>query len=207
MIELDRADEVLAALATDYEDWAPDLGALDAFLTPWTGSALRHLSANAPYDVIDFAYAARSRENRWNVAGQPTLYLAGDAGVLAAEWGRHPIDDRSSQVAHRAAERTVYRLRLSLDAILDLRPPAIWSLLSLMDVPLCFTNRAVARAAAAAVREGSRAQAILVPSVAFLDDLSRWNLVVFLDKLPASPRSWIQRVETVGPLHWGEAGG
>jgi hypothetical protein len=27
----------------------------------------------------------------------------------------------------------------------------------------------------------------------------------FLDKLPADPHVWIQRVETVGPLRWGSA--
>ncbi len=135
----------------------------------------------------------------------PTLYLAGDAGIVAAEWGRHLINDRSPDIARRAAERIVYRLRLSLNAVLDLRQPEIWRRLSLVDAPFCFIDRAVTRAAAQAIREGSGAQAILVPSVAFLDDLTRWNLVVFLDKLPADPHVWIQRVETVGPLRWGSA--
>jgi hypothetical protein len=43
---------------------------------------------------------------------------------------------------------------------------------------------------------------MLVPSIAFLDDLTRWNLVVFLDKMPKETDSWITHVERVGPLSW-----
>lgn len=180
------------------------MGALDDQITQWTGSALRHLSANAPYDVTDFSYAARSRENRWNAHGEPTLYLAGDAGVVVAEWGRHLIDARSQRIARRVADHTVYRLHLSLEAVLDLTQPAIWGQLPLTNPPLGFTDIETTRHTARVIRRTSAAQAILVPSVAFLDDLTRWNLVVFLDKLPADPHAWIQRVETVGPLRWGD---
>jgi hypothetical protein len=34
-------------------------------------------------------------------------------------------------------------------------------------------------------------QALLVPSVAFLDDQARWNLVLFLEKLPPDPSRFI----------------
>lgn len=184
--------------------WAPELGALDAHLFPWTGSALRHLAANAPYDVTDFSYAGKSRENRWNTLGEPTVYLAGDAGVVVAEWGRHLIDERSMAIARRTAQRTVYRLHLSLNNVLDIRQPAVWRHLPIANPPFCFTDIAITRQAAHLVRQPTNAQAILVPSVAFLDDLTRWNLVVFLDKLPADPHAWIQRVEAVGPLRWGD---
>lgn len=43
---------------------------------------------------------------------------------------------------------------------------------------------------------------MLVPSIAFLDDLTRWNLVVFLEKLPTDSASWIHRTEYIGPLRW-----
>jgi len=46
----------------------------------WTGEAYRHIPVTAK-DVLDFRWAAASNENRWNAAGEPTLYLAGDIGT------------------------------------------------------------------------------------------------------------------------------
>lgn len=57
-------------------------------------------------------------------------------------------------------------------------------------------------ASVARIRGELSAQAMLVPWIAFLDDLTRWNLVIFLDKLPANPPDWIHRVEPLGPLRW-----
>lgn len=31
--------------------------------------------------IMTFVYAGRATDNRWNVKGQPTLFLAGDVGV------------------------------------------------------------------------------------------------------------------------------
>jgi hypothetical protein len=59
-----------------------------------------------------------------------------------------------------------------------------------------------ARTTATLVRATTSANAILVPSIAFLDDLTRWNLVVFLDTLPVDTSTWITRTEYVGPLRW-----
>jgi hypothetical protein len=64
------------------------------------------------------------------------------------------------------------------------------------------TDRGIARYAAARIRNETDAQAMLVPSIAFLDDLTRWNLVVFLEKLPTDSASWIHRTEYIGPLRW-----
>ncbi len=58
------------------------LMSLDAHLTPWTGTALRHLPSGTPFNVLDFRFAGLGAENRWNAPGHPTLYLAGDEGVL-----------------------------------------------------------------------------------------------------------------------------
>lgn len=41
------------------------------------------------YDIYDFRYCARSNENRWNIAGEPTLYLAKEKDVILAEYARH----------------------------------------------------------------------------------------------------------------------
>ena len=51
---------------------------LDDYILPWTGSAVRHIPDNPrnPRNIRDFSYCGASNENRWNVAGEPTLYLA-----------------------------------------------------------------------------------------------------------------------------------
>lgn len=48
-----------------------------------------------------------------------------------------------------------------------------------------FLDVEVARATATFVRRTTATEALVVPSVAFLDDASSWNLVLFLEKLPA----------------------
>ena len=60
---------------------------LAGHLQRFAGSALRHIPAGSPFDVLDFRYAGRAADNRWNEPGYPTLYLAGDEGVVIAEWG------------------------------------------------------------------------------------------------------------------------
>lgn len=176
---------------------------LVSHLKPWSGSALRHIPAGSRFDVLDFRFAGRSGENRWNEPGQPTLYLAGDEGVLIAEWGRHFVVNRTKQLQAMTVERAVYRLELSLEAVLDLRDARVWRELSLDSCPACFLTIAVARATASFVRATTDAQGLLVPSMGLLDQLDRWCLVVFLDKVPADPASFIASVTAQGPLRWG----
>ena len=164
---------------------------LDRFITAWTGTAYRHIPQGSAASVFDFRFAALSPENRWNLPGQPTLYLAGDRGVALAEFARHYQEDPTPKVEHSARTRQLYRLEVQTEALLDLRDLAVWDELSPANAPFCFLDTDVARSAAAYVRVLTRAQAMLVPSMAFLDDLSRWSLVVFLEKLPADPRAWL----------------
>ena len=176
---------------------------LDGHLASWTGTAFRHLPAGRSLDPLAF-HRAKGRDHRWNEQGGPTLYLAGDEGVLAAEWGCHLLANRTSGIAAGTMTRSIYRLDLSVDAVLDLRHLAVWQALSLTNPPFCFTDRIISRATARFVRDTTRAQGMVVPSSAFLDDLTRWNLVIFLDKLPADLTEWIHRVEPLGTLGWSD---
>lgn len=169
---------------------------------PWSGTAFRHLLAGARYDLLDFRYAGRAADNRWNAAGEPTLYLAGDVGVAIAEFARHLAVDRAPALASVAAARTVYRLAVRVERLLDLREPAAWAALSLENAPFCFADKSVARATAQFLRRTTAAQGLLVPSVAFLDDLDRWVLALFLEKLPAESATFIPAVAVEGPLRW-----
>lgn len=172
--------------------------------TPWIGSAYRHIPDDPQFDVLDFRFAGFQPGNRWNARGEPTLYLAGDPGVLVAEWGRHLGAGFSGELPDRVAMRKVYQLHLRLDAVIDLRDWRHAHDAGVSDPLGWVLEKDRTRSIAQQLRNATPAQGILVPSVAFLDDLTRWNLVVFLDKLPADPHVWIQRVEAVGPLRWGD---
>jgi RES domain-containing protein len=175
---------------------------LSAHLAGWTGDAYRHIPKASPFDVLDFRFAGLGADNRWNSPGQPTLYLAGDEGVLIAEWGRHFSVNRTLALQQKMVDRSVYRLHLSLDAVLDLRDDAVCRELSLEDAPLCFLDRELARAVATFIRVSTAAQGILVPSISFLDQPDRWCLVIFLDKVP-DPRTIISSVTPCGLLRHG----
>jgi RES domain-containing protein len=161
---------------------------------PWTGDTFRHIPAGARYDILDFSRAGAATLNRWNAAGDPTLYLAGDRGVAIAEFARHLTADRPPAISSGALERQIYRLRVHFDRVLDFCRVDVWGALSFRNAPRCFLDRSVARATAHFLRVTSSVQAIRVPSVTFLDDLDRWNLVVFLEKLPHDPGSFVLEV-------------
>lgn len=179
---------------------------LEPFLRPWTGEAVRHIPRDTPYGVLDFRFAGRSSSNRWNYAGEPTLYLAQDRGVALAEFARHLAADSAPGLVEAVIERSVFRLQLAIDAVLDLRDPHIYRELSLRDTPACFLDRTVARATAEYLRRTTAAQALVVPSIAFLDDPTRWLLVVFLDKLPPEPEAFVRGVVSDGTFRVEEHG-
>jgi RES domain-containing protein len=176
--------------------------ALDDHLHPWIGSALRHVSTSHEADPLDFSWAGRSSLNRWNGQGQPTLYLAGDEGVMITEWGRHFTIQAAPGSESRTQQRRVLRFHLAIDHILDLRDRAIWDELSLDDAPTCFLSIDIARATSDFIRTTSTAQGIIVPPVGLLDHPERWNLVLFLEKLP-EPARFITNVTPMGTLQRG----
>lgn len=162
----------------------------------------RHIRGNANRDVLDFRYAGTFGRNRWNEPDEPTLYLAGDPGVLVAEWGRQIRESFTDDVATQTIIRDVYRLRAHLNRVIDLRNSETALRFGVSDITSQFADRTVARSTAALVRSTTDTQGLLVPSIAFLDDLTRWNLVVFLERVPDDSTSWIHQVERIGPLRW-----
>jgi RES domain-containing protein len=150
--------------------------------------------------VIGFgiSYCGRSNENRWNVAGEPTLYLAKEKDVALAEYARHFQVNRTPRLAAKTYRRQVYRFHVELDLVLSLRSPDVWLELSLTNPPDCFKDKSVARSTAQFIRNTTATQALLVPSVAFLDDLEQWCLVLFLEKLPPDPYAFLPSVQLDG---------
>lgn len=166
---------------------------IQSFIRPWSGHAVRHLPKGAR-DAYDFSHTGLADDNRWNIRGDPTLYLARDKDVALAEWARHLQVDRSPLLAGYTKTRQVYRFEVRLRHTLDLGDPQVWKELSLEDAPYCFLDKAMARATATFVRKTTAAEAVFVPSAAFLDQLNKWVLAVFLEKLPENPRSFLSSV-------------
>jgi len=114
-----------------------------------------------------------TKANRWTEAGTPSIYLAGDPGVALAEWGRHWIDGATSVA--------LWRVRLELSSVVDLRHE--WrdyrsgpdGLTWVLDEDRC---RWIARQ-----MQSAGVEAVIVPSVAFLDDPRRGNALLFVDAL------------------------
>jgi RES domain-containing protein len=169
---------------------------LQSLIRPWSGYAVRHIpdTPSRTYDIYDFSYAGRSTENRWNIAGEPTLYLAKEKNVALAEYARHFQVNRTLGIAAKAYRRKVYRFEVRLDYVLDLRDQSVWSALSIQNAPECYKDKNVARATAAFIRNTTSAEAILVPSIAFLDNLEQWCLVLFLEKLPSKSQQFLPDV-------------
>ena len=169
---------------------------LEPFIQPWSGYAVRHIPESAT-DVFDFRYAARAADNRWNTQGNPTLYLASEKDVALAEWARHLNVDRSVSLIN-AQRRRVFRLQVRLDFCLNLCNREVWQVWSLNNAPDSFKDKKYSRAIADFIRQTTRVQGIIVPSVAFLDDLSKWCLVIFLEKLVENPRHFLLEAEEDG---------
>ena len=153
-------------------------------LRPWSGTGFRHIPAGSTFGVLDTSFAARATTNRWNDPGDPTFYIAGDRAIALAEFARHLRENFSRSLEPALTERVLYRLSVQVQSVLDLRSTEVRRTLGLHGGLHQFLDVAYARATANFVRRTSTAEGLLVPSMAFLDDPVRWNLVLFLERLP-----------------------
>lgn len=127
---------------------------------------------------LDVAGLATTDGNRWSGPGEPTIYLAGDPGLALAERGRH--------WAAQQTEADFWCVRVDLAAAVDLRHDATRTWLGLPDDIDWVLDPHTCRAVARLLRASSRYDGLIVPSVAFLDDATRWNAVVFLEHVRPS---------------------
>jgi RES domain-containing protein len=144
---------------------------------PYRGPAFRCVPDNGPIDV-EALVSTDGESDRWNHPGQPTLYLALDPAVAVAEAGRH-FDPPSEPEAF--CQRL---LRVDVDAtdFVDLRDEATLTELGVDGAPFAFLDRERARDVAGELRRDGAARGLIVPSAAFLDDQSRGNLVLFMER-------------------------
>ena len=156
--------------------------ALDSLLRAWTGIGLRHIPAGASRGILDDTHAARSRRNRWNEAGTPTFYFASDIAVVWTEFGRHIQAELPDGEPERQA-RDVWKVPISLGRLIDFRDPAASASIGLSKIDDWIGDIDRTQATARYVRQHADVQGLLVPSMAFLDDAARWNVVVYLDRI------------------------
>ena len=145
---------------------APRMGLASAFSAPV-------LSSGPASDRFDVHRLVTTDGNRWSGPGEPTLYFAGDPGVALAEVGRH-WDPGSGRQA-------LWEAQLTLSAAVDLRREEVRSAAGVPQDPRWFLDRGRCRDLAIRFRKAG-CDGLIVPSVAFLDDLDRWNAVVFVDR-------------------------
>jgi RES domain-containing protein len=136
-----------------------------------------HAPADEPFELARLIQ--EDEPERWSRPGQPTIYLAGDPGVALAELGRHV--PRLPEVA--VDRRRILRVHVSLDRVLDLTRDEVLRAMGIENGALDLLDRDRTRELATDARESGDCDAIFVPSVAFLDQPDRWNLVVFAERL------------------------
>ncbi len=151
---------------------------MDASLTAsFRGVAFCHVPADEPIR-LEKLVSADGDDDRWNGPGEPTVYLATDPAIAIAELARHldihPLD--------QPMRRRLLGLSLELDGLVDLRRPEVRDALAAPAEVEAFQDRDVARSVASRARSAGAA-GVIVPSMAFLDDLKRGNLVLFMDGL------------------------
>jgi RES domain-containing protein len=163
----------------------------------WHGTVYRHLPVGSPYGPLDTRFAARSRENRWNLAGEPTFVLAGDQELLVQELRQHIARDRDAALVPHYVPRQIFALELRLRRVFDLTDRSTIEALGIQDAPECFGERAVARATAGFLRHTRDADGLLVPSLIAPDDPAGWDLIVLIDRLTEPLEAAVTRVTTL----------
>src|SRR5829696_3284472 len=121
---------------------------LSTLVRPFSGTACRHIPDGSAFGVLETRFAAKARDNRWNRQGEPTLYVAGDHGVLIAEFARHLREQRTPEMGRGMIARRIYDFEVTIPHSLDLRDSGVIATISLADAPACFLDREFARATA-----------------------------------------------------------
>jgi len=147
-------------------------------LIAWDAPLYCHAPLDQPFDP-DALDDEGDGSDRWCRAGQPTAYLAADAGVAMAELARHHPPGGT------AVQRRIMRLEprpRAIQGLVDLRDEAVLRALGAPLEPSRFLDVEVARSVADRVREDERHGGLIVPSMAFLDRQDRPNLVLFAER-------------------------
>lgn len=154
---------------------------LRRFVAPWSGDLLRHRPKGSTRSVLDNSYLGQVGNNRWSAGGVRAYYFALDRGIIAAEHARHIEADLPAGHAHRI-EREVFRVPVALERTLDLADPRVVAAMGADPINTWILDLAKTQVAGSyLLSQVPGLQGIVVPSVAFLDDHARLNVVVYRD--------------------------
>ncbi len=160
--------------------------ALGRFLGPWSGPLLRHRPKGSTRSVIDDTFLGQADRNRWSARGVRAYYFAHDLGVVAAEHARHVAADVPAGHRERI-EREVFRVQVTLERALDLTDRRVVAAMGAQPIGRWILDIDATQAASTYLRSQLPGlQGLIVPSVAFLDDHDRFNVVVFRDAIDRS---------------------
>jgi RES domain-containing protein len=146
-------------------------------LTAWRGIAYCHVPADEPLR-LDRLVSADGDDDRWNGPGEPTVYLALDLGTAVGELARHA----ELPAGAPPWRRRIIGLSIDVDGLVDLRRPEVRDALGIDREPAAFRDRELTRRVASNLRSDEACAGLLVPSMTFLDDAARGNLVVFAER-------------------------
>jgi len=159
---------------------------LRRLLAPWSGDLLRHRPKGSTRSVIDDRHLGEADANRWSVRGLRAYYFALDVGIVAAEHARHIALDLPAGHSERIA-REVFRVHVALDRTLDLTDPRVVAAMGAEPIDRWILDvRRTQAASSYLLAHVPGLQGLIVPSVAFLDDHARTNIVVFRDAIDRS---------------------
>jgi hypothetical protein len=127
------------------------------------------------------------------------LYLAGDQGVAIAEFARH-VAPRPAAVYQPLRRRFIFEIHVHFTSVLDLREAAVCAEYGVGPDPIWIRDIDATRHIATELRTHAETQAVIVPSIAFLDDVRRWNMVVFADTLSSWPAPFVIPNRIVGEI-------
>lgn len=172
--------------------------AIRSYLTPWHGITYRHLPLSMT-DPLDFRLAGQGIGNRWNRAGEPTLYLASDVDVALVEYGRHLGSGFAPTVSANTRRRALFRYEVQVDRLLDLRDLRTCDALYGVTDPHWYFDRVRAQSVAADVRREHATQGIMVRSIGFPETghEDMFTLVLFLENMPPDPTTYVLSVQKV----------
>src|SRR4051794_2224118 len=166
---------------------ALDTDRLRAVLTRFNAPVFCHVPGEVAFDAAALDRDGDGRD-RWSEPDQPTAYLAGDALTAIAEFARHA--DRDAP-----AIRTVIRIQLGPVGLLDIRREDVRAALGCPPDDVATTDRQRARAIATSARAAGVGSGLIVPSMAFLDQPDRFNVVLFGERIAGGVAAALARPE------------
>jgi RES domain-containing protein len=133
--------------------------------------------------------------NRWNEPGTPTVYFAGDLGLALIEAGRHLPPGAEPE------PRALWTGTVETDGIVDVRDDPRPSGGAAEE--LWFLDVARARQVAQRLRAVQGLAGLIVPSAGSPDDLSRMNLVLYVDRLARPLQAIVREPRMIGRIEFG----